>query len=47
MQQTLENLIKAGKELVEEQEMVTSLRLSDEYMNSPPAGAPGIGLTMN
>jgi hypothetical protein len=40
-QQTLENLIAAGKELQQEQELVMEMQLANEYMNSPAVEGGG------
>lgn len=43
-QQNIEDLIKAGYELVEEQNMVNQMKLSEEYMKKQTG--PGVGLNM-
>jgi hypothetical protein len=40
----LEDLVNAGYELVEEQNMVMKMKLSDEYMKKQTG--PGIGLSV-
>jgi hypothetical protein len=44
-QQNVEDLLKAGDELVEEQKMVTKMKLSEEYMKTQTG--PGGGLSVS